>query len=404
MTDYQKELIPYTSVDYYDGDLRTNDLRISLKKVLKNQPRQLKDNVTVIYIVEGGAELRINGEKTLVEAGQLMMLMSYHVYAFEKIPDQDCSYYDCQFSIGLLLLAKTSKSAYLNSLKELDKGLPIVSLTVTEQQECLSLLEKLRQELVSAETWGQDILVLHSTTGLIYLFLKGIKRREELIKKRPVNQNWQLLQYIHFHHQKDLRLRELESEFQLSQTEIRDKLLALTGLTFAQNLNRVRIINASALLAFDGLSINQIGRIVGYKNDAHFYKEFKQAKNCSPKSYQQGQGLTEDEGYCDETTAIFIYLYENYRKDLSLLKVSQALNIATKKIRSLLADDFQMSLGELVKRLRMLNGKGLLDYQDLGIAQISEFLGYQDVKVFRKEFKETYGCPPMTYRRNRQKS
>lgn len=122
---------------------------------------------------------------------------------------------------------------------------------------------------------------LSAITSVVYLFLTGLVRRDE--KEGAMNLPWQLLQYLHFHHQKQLTLEELANEFHLAPSDVTSLLKELTHLSFAQNLTRVRIINATALLEFNALSVNQIGRIVGFQSDAYFYREFKKFINGLPK-------------------------------------------------------------------------------------------------------------------------
>lgn len=49
--------------------------------------------------------------------------------------------------------------------------------------------------------------------------------------------------------------------------------------------------------------------------------------------------------------------------------------------------------------IRMEKAKKLLVSTDLGVAEISEKVGYTDYRVFTKSFKKTEGVTPSQYRK-----
>lgn len=395
--DYTNELIPYTSVDYYRENLKSDEVVIEFCQLEQETPPSSHDNVLFMYATAGEAVLEINGQSIPFKKGQLILVMSYHIFKLKPISQVGFSYYQCQFSIGLLLLSNTSKSTYHESLSELDRDIPLVSLLPEEQIEMDQLCKKLLNQQADALPWANDLRILSAITSVVYLFLTSLVRREEK-KQAPMNSPWQLLQYLHFHHQKNLTLEDLAAEFQLTPADVSLQLKQLTKLSFAQNLNRVRIINATALLEFNALSVNQIGRIVGFQSDAYFYREFKKVHQQTPQAYRNSFFPQDGTWVEDDSYDIYMYIYENYRQSLTIEKIAKALSITPKRVTQLVTNNFQLTVTELVTRLRCTSARGLMLSTDLPLNQISEAVGFNDAKQFRRYFSAYYHQTPKKYR------
>lgn len=394
--DYNEELMPYTSADYYTENLKRDEATIQFCQLKHETQPQIYDNVTFIYVTAGEAILEINGQVFPFKQGQLVILMSYHIFKLSPLPEQKCCYYQCQFSIGLLLLSNTSKSTYHESLSELDRDIPLVSLLPDEQIEMGQLCEKLANQQSGALPWANDLRILSAITSVVYLFLTGLVRRDE--KEGAMNLPWQLLQYLHFHHQKQLTLEELANEFHLAPSDVTSLLKELTHLSFAQNLTRVRIINATALLEFNALSVNQIGRIVGFQSDAYFYREFKKVHQRTPQAYRDLFFSRNGDWVADDSYDVYRYIYENYRHPLTIEKIGKALAITPKRVTQLVTRNFHLTVTELVTRIRCASARGLMLSTDLPLNQISELVGFSDSKQFRHYFKAYYTETPKKYR------
>lgn len=395
--DYTNELIPYSSVDYFRENLKTNEVTIHHHVLTKDQASQSYDNVNFIYLTKGNAILDINGQTFHIKAGQLILLMSYHIFSLKQFSQEHCEYYHCQFSIGLLLLSNTSKLTYHESLIELDRDVPIVTLTADNQKEMQQLCRKLATKITEDSLWTNDLRVLSAITSVLYLFLQGLKSRQ------PTNEQamalpWKLLQYIHFHHQKKLTIEEMATTFELSPKAVSSQLKQLTNLSFSQNLTRVRIINATALLEFNALSVNQIGRIVGFQTDASFYKAFKQVHLMTPQTYRQTLCPTHNNRIDDDSYDVYSYIYENYRSQLTLTIIAKDLSLTPKRVSQLVTDNFQMTVNELLGRIRCAIARGLILSTSLPFNTIAELVGFNDSKLFRQHFKQYYHLTPSNYR------
>lgn len=67
------------------------------------------------------------------------------------------------------------------------------------------------------------------------------------------------------------------------------------GISFQNDLIRMRINSAAILLQTTMLPIDQIAEACGYSSNVHFFRQFKQLKGTMPSKYRQAKHLPEDQ-------------------------------------------------------------------------------------------------------------
>ena len=85
----------------------------------------------------------------------------------------------------------------------------------------------------------------------------------------------------------DVDLDTIVSAIGVNRTKVNDILKAELGFTFSIYLNKLRLTEASRLLAEkDEANVAEIAYSVGYKNVSYFNKLFKEEYGCTPKTFK----------------------------------------------------------------------------------------------------------------------
>jgi AraC-like DNA-binding protein len=85
----------------------------------------------------------------------------------------------------------------------------------------------------------------------------------------------------------ELSLESMAATIGVSRTKINDILKTELGFTFTGYLNKLRLTEASRLLAEkEDANIAEIAYSVGYKNVSYFNKLFKEEYSCTPKTFK----------------------------------------------------------------------------------------------------------------------
>lgn len=98
-----------------------------------------------------------------------------------------------------------------------------------------------------------------------------------------------VVKYMNDHYAQHLTLPDMASRFAFSSYYLSRTFKEVTGFTFVEYLNSVRIKEAHALLRDSDLNITQISEKVGYESSTHFGRVFKAATGISPLKYRKNK-------------------------------------------------------------------------------------------------------------------
>lgn len=383
---------PYVSTDYYSQHFHPNELRIEKETLRKSEKLVHRDEIECIYVISGQGELRINGSTFSISEGTLVLLMPYHIHGFQLQKGKTLEIYRITFSIGLLLLTSTNRKAYLKEMKYANQKLPIMVLNERQKKQVVFTCEEVYWEKQQASE-NTDALNLMLISLLMYIFQKNQVPEKQLSK----NIRWEILELLQLQHQNQLTIKQIAQQLKLTPQKVQQALVQLTGVGFIENLNRVRMRNAVALLQFEELSINQISKICGYQTEANFYKVFKRFLGVTPLRYRKnGMPLSFVQTRMD-AWEIYIYVQRNYKRDIRLKTAAKELNISEKRINYLLEEAFDKGFKEILLASRLLLAKNLLITLDQTVKEVSQQVGFNDPAVFSRNFKHCYGQTPKQY-------
>ena len=95
-----------------------------------------------------------------------------------------------------------------------------------------------------------------------------------------------VMNYIETHLEEDLSLRIMADVLEMSPYHFGRLFKQSTGLTPHQYLVRQRIMKARELLAYDRLSVAEIGRRLGFASHTHFSTVFRKLIGTTPREYR----------------------------------------------------------------------------------------------------------------------
>ena len=96
-----------------------------------------------------------------------------------------------------------------------------------------------------------------------------------------------VIRYITEHHATDIRIASAAELAGMSSAHFSRFINKLTGHSFTQFLNRVRVAHACRLLSESDKPVTEIAYRVGYNNIANFNRRFLESKNLTPSDYRK---------------------------------------------------------------------------------------------------------------------
>lgn len=97
-------------------------------------------------------------------------------------------------------------------------------------------------------------------------------------------------------------------------------------------------------------------------------------------------------------TEIVKYIEQNYPSDLSLQEVAGKFQVSREYVSRRFKQEYGINFSDYIVSIRIEKAKLLMQNPGLKLAQISEMVGFHDVKYFSKVFKKHTGHSPKDYR------
>ncbi len=254
-------------------------------------PLHTHNYVEVIYMCKGATTHIINGDRIVLNEGELLFLNQNAKQEIEPAGKGDIAvnfiilpqFFDRTLEMmgvednpirAFLLecmLGKDNETGYLYF--KVSDILPIQNLV---ENLIWSLInETPSKRSINQITMGLLILQLMNRTDKVMVG-SGNYEKELLLKiYRFIDENY-----------KDGELFDLAKSLKMEEYNLSRLIKKITGKNFTDLVQEKRLSQAEFLLKTTRLSINNIGEMVGYDNSSYFYRLFKKKLGMSPREYR----------------------------------------------------------------------------------------------------------------------
>lgn len=276
-----------TNCDYSN---QTHSFSLSLREVggyFTMPSYHFHDTYELYYLISGKRHYFIEGRTLEISQGNLILIKPY---ALHKTTDGGPP--DHQ---RLLFNFKKSFFPQPNLMEEIlqllyDKKCGAFTFSPTQKQYLEKIFGKILDEVHHRSIGFEAAIQCLFTQVLIYLARYCENAIVDTSKPHlsPMHEKISdIVQYINTHYMKPLSLEYISTHFFISQYYLSRSFKQVTGFTFVEYLNSVRIREAQRLLRETDEQVIQIAHMVGFNNVSHFGRIFKAIAKNTPLQYRQ---------------------------------------------------------------------------------------------------------------------
>ncbi|WP_016741126.1 MULTISPECIES: helix-turn-helix domain-containing protein [Bacillales] len=246
------------------------------KQRLKNfQLRQVEVNTHVLcYVAEGSAEMTVDGQKQMLEAGKLLLL-----HPTTKIEELRCE-------SGPLHIYRLHYAEARHDQHDQHESAPerkeVEVLAVSTPASFLTVLEELSQL-----TRKRDYSSFLRSQALLYELLGVVYDEQKKKEEMGIGAIEETIAYMQKHYRESLELGSLPRLAGLTPSSYCRAFKRVTGMTPGEYLTGLRMEHAKELLAHSGGSVKDLARNVGYTDELYFSRLFKKREGLSPQIYRK---------------------------------------------------------------------------------------------------------------------
>ncbi len=393
--------------------------RVDMKKIctldygIAAEKTELLDHKSPRFLLvkKGRGTIVINGIGYQLKEGVLLSILPWVCTRIIEVKES-LSFEVLRYNSDVVSdILKTSSSVYdhVSVMKRLEES-PYTYLTGEIRQEAEYLFERIRKEVgiesvlnVEERKSYQEMSIVMLLSSLMITFCRSIEadNNEKPCQQEDCDNRMLILRYMYLHLSEKLTLERLSRQFYMSRSSVRAYIYKMTGLSFPELLNEMRIAKSLNYLLYTDLTLENIADILGYVDSAHISKVFtyRMEHRISDyrKTYQKVLRIINIE---EKKLAYRLveYISKNYREELSQTVCAKRFGVTVEEMNKHLILQVECNFNEFLHRLRVNEACELLLLTDKPIEDIAIEVGYGTVRTFRRNFQNLRHVLPNEFR------
>lgn len=363
-----------------------------------------------LFIRSGSATLRIQGRDYALKEGSIAMIFPWEITEVTAV-EQTLSYTIVKYNFDILrYFVKTqipAETEHNDLLEQLERR-HVLHCAGGEWERIVQLLQQLAEEIgiesVTVSRPSQPYTNVLCCNLLVQLLVLLYRCGQEEGRSTGVDQRRiELLRYMYLHLESHISVETMAQMFYISQSSVRRYIRSMTGLTFNELLNVMRIAKTANYLLYTDLTLEELADLFGFVDTSHISKVF-QARvgmkvNEYRKTYQNVQQLCRiHESKVDYT--VVNYILRSYTQDLKIQAVAAQHGVTPQELNRMLLYQVGMNFADFLNKTRIDNACRMLLESDYSIADIALRVGYSNIKTFNRNFVNSKLMTPSAFRRN----
>jgi len=362
----------------------------------------------MLYVQQGTGEIALQGKKYPLQPGGLISILPWQISEIVKV-DSTLQYalviyhFDTVQRAMKLFWEEENRPVPIESQME---AIPVVWFEPEQQKQIEFILRYLRLELGMESTLEmpepQPFSSISAVSLLIQLtvLFSRMSRKQNIVKKESID-SVEILRYMYLHCSEKLTLKQLSALFYCSESTVSAHITRLTGLSFFDLQNEMRVGKTVNFLLYTDLTLKEMAEILGYVDDSHISKVFAARVGMRigeyRNIYQKVQNICRVE---ESRTAYTIVneIYRNYDKPLTSDLVARKFGISATELNRLLLIQVERNFEDFLNLVRVNRACELLLETDRTVLEIAMDVGYKNPKTLTRNFLKLKLMTPTSFR------
>lgn len=360
-----------------------------------------------LLVRSGSGILRLQGREYPLAPGTLAAILPWQISEIIRV-DEPVTY-----SLMAYHFDTVARAAHLfrgedgqpMPMARLMETVPVLELSPGQRAEAGRIADGLARELglASLREEGQLFSSLNAVSLLVQLTV--LFARQALSADRPADaqgpDHRELLRYMYLHCGQKLTLQQLADVFGCSRSTVSARITAMTGLSFFDLLNEMRIGKTADYLLYTDLTLKELAEILGYVDESHISKVFAARLGTRIGQYRATYQKVQNICQLEESRlgcSLVNHIYRHYREDLSAAGVARSFGISVQQLNRTLLCQVEQNFEDFLAMVRVNRACQLLTTTRMTVLDIALEVGYHNAKTLNRSFLKYRLMTPSAYR------
>lgn len=251
------------------------------------------EQIEILYFKTGAAIIECNFNPIYVKAGDIIIVNSNDLH--RGINQSTNLNYYCIILDTSILYSKTIDVCDIKYITPIAQNYIIFKNKISDDEAIITCIDNFIKEYIE-RTLGFELALKFCLYQLFTILLRNYSaytmnslQYNRRIKKLEIFNP--ILQFIEEHFNEDLNIDMLSKMANVSKYYFCHSFKELTGRTFTEYLNMVRINKSELMLKNTSMNITEVAISCGYNDLNYFSKLYKKYKNTPPSKVRQDKNL-----------------------------------------------------------------------------------------------------------------
>lgn len=363
-----------------------------------------------LFIQEGRAVLKIQGKDYKISRHCVAMIFPWEITEVIAV-DEAIQFNILKYTFDIVYMLAATLGMINKDSESMVRNLErqhVLQVSASEWQKMMIILQELEEELGLESVNVKDTPKKYSDefcTGLLVHLLiqmnraaagNGTKREQGEFDKSEI------LRFIYLHLNEKLSIQMLAKKFYISQSSVRRYIQEMTGLTFNDLINEMRIAKTANYLLYTDFTLDELAEILGFVDASHISKIFQARVGTKISEYRKCYQKVQKICNISETRlgyTIVNFIGKNYSQSYTAQKAAAEFGISVKRLNQMLIYQVGVGFSEFLDNVRINRACELLLETKKSITDIAYEVGYSTIKTFNRKFINKKLMTPSEFRR-----
>ena len=366
-----------------------------------------------LYICEGHGVIRIQGHDVELRPNTLLSILPWQITAVTEVAEP--------LQYHLVIYNLHTLNRYIRAFSD-ERGDAVDWLAHIERQPALYCNEgqahrmqqfflSLREEVGLESILGAappkvlgSLAVVNRLVELVILMERFRAEQPEPAaadRASAAPDRSEILRYLYCHTGEKLTLKGLSRIFYVSESSLSSYISGMTGLSFFDLLNEMRIGKTADYLLYTDLTLKELAEILGYVDESHISKVFAARLGTRIGQYRATYQKVQNICQLEESRlgcSLVNHIYRHYREDLSAAGVARSFGISVQQLNRTLLCQVEQNFEDFLAMVRVNRACQLLTTTRMTVLDIALEVGYHNAKTLNRSFLKYRLMTPSAYR------
>lgn len=252
------------------------------------------DCIEILYILKGTVEQQINDKYYMLHGNDIIILNVGDIHGTYRISDDDVEILVIKFMPDVIEngVSRIYESKYIRAFLNNHNNRSVrIIRDLKNASDIHKLMLGLYEEFIAKDS-GYEIFI----KGYIYQLIANLIRNgiyTPLYKENELLSLDKLFEYIESHYNQKIKLEEAAKIYNLSYSYFSRYFKKVTGRTFKDYVDFVRISEVERLILSKTMNISEAAYEVGFCNISSFNRVFKRVRGYTPGEIKKSKTAKE---------------------------------------------------------------------------------------------------------------